>query len=151
MNRVIRGLLPGLVLMAAIPALVSAQPPAENEQLRAELARVRAELQSLREEYDRRLDELRASVAALQSQPVPLSSPQPSALVPSGAAGAGGPDGSLPVYGNVSALSKIFNPDIAVIGNFVATGGRNTIDPAPSLELQEIEIDGCEVTWDRTL
>ncbi len=53
--------------------------------------------------------------------------------VPQGAAGAGGPEGTLPVYGNTSALSKVFNPDMAVIGNFVGAAGKNTIDPMPAL------------------
>ena len=38
--------------------------------------------------------------------------------MPQGAAGAGGPQGALPVYGGAAASSKVFNPDIAVIGNF---------------------------------
>jgi hypothetical protein len=60
--------------------------------------------------------------------------------VPPGAAGAGGTQGALPVYGNATAASKIFNPDIAVIGNFLAAAGRNTIDPAPAFQLNEAEV-----------
>jgi hypothetical protein len=60
--------------------------------------------------------------------------------VPAGAAGAGGPAGALPVYGNASALSKIFNPDIAVIGNFVGAAGKNEVDPIPALRLNEAEV-----------
>jgi len=45
----------------------------------------------------------------------------------------------LPVYGNASASSKIFNPDIAVIGNFLGATGGNTINPQPTLELHEAE------------
>ena len=59
--------------------------------------------------------------------------------VPPGAEGAGGPSGSLPVYGNVSAASKIFNPDIAVIGNFVGVGGKNDVRPEQSLAMREAE------------
>jgi hypothetical protein len=59
--------------------------------------------------------------------------------VPAGAAGAGGPEGALPVYGNASALSKIFNPDIAVVGNFVGAAGKNHVNPIPSLALNEAE------------
>ena len=59
--------------------------------------------------------------------------------VPSGAGGAGGPTGSLPVYGSTSALSKIFNPDIAVIGNFVGAVGENSVNPPPALALDEAE------------
>jgi hypothetical protein len=134
-----RRLLGALALATVMGSSASAQTPAEHEQLRSELARVRTELEALREEYNRRLDDLRAAVAALQAQPMPESAPQPTAPVPAGATGAGGPAGSLPVYGNVNALSKIFNPDIAVISNFVATGGRTNVDPAPSFDLREVE------------
>ena len=41
--------------------------------------------------------------------------------------------------GNSSALSKIFNPDMAVIGNFVGAAGKNTIAPIPALHLNEAE------------
>ncbi len=59
--------------------------------------------------------------------------------MPQGAAGSGGPSGALPVYGNASAMSKIFNPDIAVIGNFVGAAGENTVNPSPALALEEAE------------
>ena len=59
--------------------------------------------------------------------------------VPPGAAGAGGPTGSLPIYGTASAASKIFNPDIAVIGDFLGAAGRNTVNPSPALEMHESE------------
>jgi hypothetical protein len=58
--------------------------------------------------------------------------------VPPGAAGAGGPSGPLPVYGPSS--SKVFNPDIAVIGDFLGAIGKNDSDRAtPSLEMHESE------------
>ena len=59
--------------------------------------------------------------------------------MPTGAAGSGGPSGALPVYGNAGAMSKVFNPDMAVIGNFVGPPGRTPIDPSPALALQEAE------------
>jgi len=79
--------------------------------------------------------------------PAPSPSPSPEAPapqpptgteVPPGAAGAGGPTGPLPVYGPVS--SKVFNPDIAVIGDFLGALGKNESDFAsPSLEMHEAE------------
>ena len=36
--------------------------------------------------------------------------------------------------------SKVFNPDISVIGNFVGAVGENDVDPRPSLEMEEVEI-----------
>ena len=47
--------------------------------------------------------------------------------------------GQLPVYGNISAASKVFNPDMAVIGNFLGAEGKNTIEPSPALEMSEAE------------
>jgi len=75
--------------------------------------------------------------------PPPSPSPEPPAApppteVPPGAAGAGGPSGPLPAYGPAS--SKVFNPDIAVIGDFLGAIGKNNSDRAtPSLELHEAE------------
>jgi hypothetical protein len=57
--------------------------------------------------------------------------------VPVGAAGAGAPTGQLPVYGTQS--SKIFNPDISVIGNFLGAVGKNAVNPPPVFELNEAE------------
>ena len=59
--------------------------------------------------------------------------------MPAGAEGSGGPQGALPVYGNRQALSKIFNPDIAVIGNFLGAVGKNEVNPAPVLDMSEAE------------
>jgi hypothetical protein len=60
--------------------------------------------------------------------------------VPPGAEGAGGPTGPLPVYGGGAASSKVFNPDIAVIGDFLGAVGKNDSPFAtPSLELHEVE------------
>jgi hypothetical protein len=75
--------------------------------------------------------------------PEPSPSPEPPAApppteVPPGAAGAGGPSGPLPVYGPAS--SKVFNPDIAVIGDFLGAIGKNDSDRAtPALEMHETE------------
>ena len=81
------------------------------------------------------------------AQPPPPEPPPPTAEppaapppteVPPGAAGAGGPSGPLPVYGPAS--SKVFNPDMAVIGDFLGAIGKNDSGRAtPSLELHEAE------------
>jgi hypothetical protein len=43
------------------------------------------------------------------------------------------------VYGTASALSKIFNPDIAVIGNVEGAAGRNDVNPQAPIQLEEAE------------
>jgi hypothetical protein len=141
MQTFIRALVLGS-LVAGVSAPGFAQSPAPDPQaIRAELDRLREELDALRQQYADRLALLEAKLAALEA-PVATAEPSetgPAAPVPAGAAGAGGPEGSLPVYGNVNALSKIFNPDLAVIGNFVGAAGRNPVEPTPPLEMREIE------------
>ena len=108
---------------------------------------VRQEIDQLRKEFEARLAALEARLATAQGAPVPAApitpapaqAPQTTVEVPPGAAGAGGPSGALPVYGAGAAASKVFNPDIAVIGNFLGAAGRNTINPSPALELPESE------------
>ena len=132
------------------------------QQLREELERLRKEFESVRDTYGARLTALEtklaqmegaaappAAPAAVPAQTPPAGPPTPptapaapagEAAVPAGAAGAGGPQGSLPVYGGATALSKIFNPDMAVIGNFTGAAGSNRIDPRPAFELGEAEV-----------
>jgi hypothetical protein len=138
--------------------------PASASELREELQRLRQEFESIRDAYGARLAALESRLAqqtgaavgppAAAAEPTaavpPVQAPPaaaeaagaqpPEVAVPSGAAGAGGPQGALPVYGNTNPTSKIFNPDIAVIGNFVGAAGRNEIDPRPALQLDEAEV-----------
>ena len=124
-----------------LPSTASAQQPPDQAAAQA----LRAEIDQLRSDFATRLAALEVKLAAITSEtppPVAAAEPQgarPTVAVPPGAAGAGGPTGSLPVYGNASAASKIFNPDIAVIGNFVGVGGKNDVRPVQSLSLREAE------------
>ena len=118
----------------------------------ADAQQVQQQIEQLRQEFNQRISALEAQLAALQggqAAPAPVPSPpetgqappSPSATteVPPGAAGAGGPAGTLPVYGTASSASKVFNPDMAVIGDFLGAAGRNTTDPQPALEMHESE------------
>ena len=125
------------------------QPQTDPQQIREELNRLRAEFEAIRESYGARLSALEAKLGGGQTTgtaaaPTPGAPPAPGAPptadVPAGAAGAGGPQSPLPVYGSTSASSKIFNPDIAVIGNFLTATGRNTVEPLPGFELREAEV-----------
>ena len=143
----------GLAALAGYARAGAAEPPSpqgEVEALKRELAALRAETQE-------RIATLEARLAALAPQPEPAASPTPAseptpppeaaqatpppaaAPVPAGAAGAAGPSGALPVYGGATASSKIFNPDIAVIGDFIGAAGKNAVDPPASLEMHESE------------
>jgi hypothetical protein len=144
----------GAPAFAQVPAAAAAQPQ--------DLAALRTAIEQLRQQLDALQQKVTAieaagqPAAAVPAQPVaapgqppaqPAGQPpaQPAAPpagveVPAGAAGAGGPTGQLPVYGNTSALSKIFNPDMAVIGNFIGAAGKNDIEPMPALKLSEAEM-----------
>jgi hypothetical protein len=120
-------------LVAALAALVafqagslaaqSAAPSTTDdvEHLRAELLALRAEYAARIAELETRLDALTAAQAAATPAPPPepAPAPQPAAAAPS---------------------SKVFNPDIAVIGDFLGAAGKDPgPEPAPSLELHEAE------------
>jgi hypothetical protein len=122
-----------LATMGLMSVPAAAQTPAQN----ADTAQaVRTEMDQLRRDFETRMAALEAKIAAITGAP---GAAQPTVEVPPGAQGAGGPTGALPVYGNVSALSKIFNPDMAVIGNFVGVGGENSVRPEPTLAMREAE------------
>src|SRR6058998_2321258 len=109
----------------------------------AEMNALRAQIDALKAEYDKRLQALESQFRALQGQaqpaqpaptaqtPAGAATPPQTVEVPAGAQGAGGPSGQLPVYGAATAGSKVFNPDIAVIGDFLGAAGHNTVQPDP--------------------
>jgi hypothetical protein len=136
MRRVV-GPLAGLLLVLVRP--LAAQPAASDEvsQLRDEVRQLREAVAAL----EARLQALPAAPAAAPApaEPVPAPSapppapegpPLPPALAPSAPA--------LPTYGGGAAGSKAFNPDIAVIGDFLGSAGGSTLG-TPSLEMHEAE------------
>jgi hypothetical protein len=121
------------------PASAFAQAPDATAQ------QLREAIDQLRKEFDTRLSALEARLAAVEGRPAGVGAADaraPSvqtAQVPAGAQGAGGPTGALPVYGSAAMGSKIFNPDVAVIGNFLGASGQNDVNPSPPLEMHEAE------------
>jgi hypothetical protein len=115
----------------------------ENPQaLRQEIDQLRKDFEALKQQYGDRLATLEAKLAATEgTPPAATAAPAepPTVAVPAGAQGAGGPAGALPVYGPATASSKIFNPDIAVIGDFLGAAGSNRVNPPPALEMHESE------------
>jgi hypothetical protein len=129
--------------------------------LRQDVDRLRRDFETLKQQYGDRLTALEAKLAAAEGRPAPEVVAQPSpanpqppaaaaptepaapapptAQVPAGAEGAGGPSGALPVYGSAVTGSKVFNPDMAMIGDFLGAAGVNHVDPLPSLEMHESE------------
>jgi hypothetical protein len=86
------------------------------------LARLERQLAELKQEYSARLETLERQLEALRAAPPPPA-PEPP------------PAPAAPL-----ASSKFFNPDIAVIGNFLGAAGRSSGgDPAATFELNEAE------------
>ena len=159
MRRLTRGYSSSFVLLVAFVMAVdvaeasSGESPAAARTLE-EVERLRLELEAVRREYAERLAALEARLGALEaaSSKMPSEAPPPPDVaeqvppaetpqvqVPPGAAGAGGPSGALPFYGGAGAGSKIFNPDISVIGNFLGAVGTNEFDERPPFVLDEAE------------
>lgn len=130
-------------------ALTASSVPAYAQDAAAAQA-LRTEIDQLKKDFDARLADLESRLAALSGAPPPgvvaepvtpvqtpaTTTPATSPTqVPAGAEGA-----ALPVYGNAAASSKVFNPDTAVIGNFLGATGKNEVNPQPALELSESEV-----------
>jgi hypothetical protein len=72
-----------------------------------------------------------APTEAPPPEPTPTPAPEPSAPIEPGAPVAAAAASTNPTY---------FNPAMAVIGNFLATAGKNRVEDRPSLEMHESEI-----------
>ena len=108
-----------------------------NDELQKRLAAMEERIRALETE----VKVLRASQeAAGRPESSPTAQTPPVTTSPAGTGAVGNASGQLPVYGGATAASKVFNPDIGIIGNFVAAAGRNPINPLKSLSMQESEI-----------
>jgi len=113
------------VSVLGLPGAALAQQPGPDA-IRQEIEQLRKELDAIQRSYGERLATLEAQVTAMAQTPAVPHQPAPASPPPAQPAPAG--------------ASKIFNPDIAVIGNFVATGGSNAMEPSPAFELREAEL-----------
>ena len=115
-----RSVLVGVLFTVALIGSTAAPASAQTEDVRREIEQLRKELETIQREYGERLSALEARLAGSVSTAAPAAVQAPTADAP-------------------PATSKIFNPDMAVIGNFLGAIGRNTVNPSPSLELREAE------------
>jgi len=125
------------LLAAPLAASDGQSPPAEKAPQGDEIGELRRELASLREQYEGR-------IAALESRLKALESTSAAAAAPAAAPPAPAPEpvpapSTPPVYGG-AASSKVFNPDISAIGNFVGVAGKSPGGGEPSLSMQESEL-----------
>jgi hypothetical protein len=121
----------GMALAVAAAGLAApawaAQAPAKDAPT-DEVARLRQELDSLRQEYAARLAALEARLAALEA-PGTASAPAVASASPEPVPTVAPP-----------ASSKVFNPDIAAIGDFIGAAGKSPGGGEPSFQLHEAEL-----------
>jgi hypothetical protein len=118
-----------------------ASPP-PNPQTQ-DVAALRATIEQLRQQLDaleRKVAALEAAAppAATPAAPAPTPEPAPAPQAAAPAAPATPLPAPQPAAGGSG--SKVFNPDIAVIGNVIAAAGSNEIDPRPAIALNEAEV-----------
>ncbi len=139
-----------LTAWAIVPSSARAQTPdtaPSPPAARTGVEELRRELDTLKREYQARIAELERRLAALGQ--APETPPGPSPAVPAAPAPAPEPAAeasippppSLPLEPGAQPTpsSKVFNPDIAVIGNVLGAAGTNPIENSPALQLEEAE------------
>jgi hypothetical protein len=130
-------------------ALAQAQAqPDDEETLRHEIEQLKQDLETLTQQYGSRLAALEERMRSMQNRG--------SAIEPSTQTASAAPPQSAPPVQQAQqpqpqpqlqqpkeqappAGSKVFNPDIAVIGDFIGATGSNKVNPAPILEMHESE------------
>jgi len=133
-----------VIVLLGIPCVASAQTP-DLAAIQQQIDQLKQQLQALQDQLARLAAQPPAPAPAPAAeqppaaQAVAASPPEQTAAVPAGAEGAGGPSGSLPVYGAGAAASKVFNPDMAVIGDFLGAAGHNEVKPSKAFEMHESE------------
>ena len=120
---------------AALIAATLVAMPRDAAAQAAGAQQVQQQIDQLRQEFNQRISALEAQLAALQGQAAPTPAVPPQAAQPAPA------PAPVPEVGQGGALAnaKVFNPDMAVIGDFLGAAGKNDVNPSPALELHESE------------
>src|SRR5712692_2958210 len=140
-----------IVLTVFLAGVAKAQQASSTPFQPAPVAADNAALEQKVRDLEDRVVTLEGLVRQLQSQPAPgatAAAPAPSApasqpAVPTeqGAAGAlTAGNETVRLGGAGAAAAKALNPDISVIGDFIASGGHNPINPTPSFQMHESEV-----------
>jgi len=99
-------------------------PRAAAAQAQPDARVLQEQIDQLKKEFGERIAALEARLAAASAAPVQAVTPAPE---------------PAPIVQAPASASKVFNPDIAVIGNFLGAAGRNTVNPSPALQMREAE------------
>src|SRR5262245_9237341 len=133
--------------LLCVPAIASAQTPDSPQALKQQIDQLRADFEALQKEYRDRLSALEAALTAVQGPPQQQPPQAPAAqtqapatpVPPQLATGGLIPDAQTSSSQPPAGSSKVFNPDMAVIGNVVGAAGRNPIAPDPAIQVKEAE------------
>ena len=156
----------GWMLLPSTAQAQAADAATPTQAVSSDVEQLRQELERLRREYDARIADLENRLAAVTAgagtapaAPAPTPpppSPEPTAPAqapeapavttpppsPEPTAPAPAPQAPLPPTETGSqpvSSSKVFNPDIAVIGNVLGAAGTNHIEDSPGWQLNEAE------------
>ena len=114
------------------PGTSAASAQTDAQAVEQQIDQLRRDFDALKQQYGDRLTALEARLTAIQGGPgdaaAAIATPVP-AIAADQQAGSQVPAGA----------SKVFNPDMAVVGDFLGAIGRNDINPAPSLAMHESE------------
>lgn len=114
------------VCLAAVAAGLLLLPGSAAAQSQPDATALQQQIDQLKKEFGERIAALEAKLAEAQAvAPAQAPPPEPAPAQPSAAAASG---------------AKYFNPDMAVIGNFLGAAGRNDLNPSPALEMPESEV-----------
>jgi hypothetical protein len=136
--------LAGVFVLGSSSAFAQDSPQA----LRQEIDRLRSDFDALKQQYGDRLTALETKLAAVEgAPPSPATAAVPSQPPPAAAPQAPESGAAPPVLGASVSNAKVFNPDIAVIGDFLGAAGSNPVHPDPfgpgthpnAMELHESE------------
>jgi hypothetical protein len=125
-----------MLFLAASPVLAqSAQPPGDAQTLRTAI-------DDLKRDFEQRLSALEARLAAVEAAQQGAQPAAPASAA-AAAAAAGAPQTAGATGASVSN-AKVFNPDMAVIGDFLGALGRTSpanigVTPDPLLQMHESE------------
>src|SRR6186997_3453294 len=115
------------VCLAAMAAGLLWLPGSAAAQSQPDASALQQQIDQLKKEFGERIAALEAKLAETQAAPqapAPAPAPEPAA----------------PAQPSAVSGAKYFNPDTAVIGNFLGAAGHNDVSPSPAFEMRESEV-----------
>ena len=113
--------------LAAVAAALLLLPRSAAAQSQPDASTLQQQIDQLKKEFGERIAALEAKLAEAQA-------------APQAAAPAPAPEPVAPAQPSAASGAKFFNPDTAVIGNFLGAAGHNEVSPSPAFEMRESEV-----------